>query len=187
VSGIASAYAPWIPWIPADNGLLAATGDPESCRDTAILIAGTVYLRRIPVRGGITASNLCVCVTTAGSNTGGSAGTFAGLIAPSGALLTGSADVAGDLTSTGFQALPLTTPQNLAAYPWVWGVLLANLGTTQPTMLSIVSQTGQSNVNLAAAAYRSAVNGTLQTALPAPLTPAGNTATNRINLWMGVT
>ena len=175
-------------WVPSDNELLTAQGgDPSALTSTNILIAGTLYLVKLPIRTAMTISNLVVVVSTAGGGT--STTSFAGLYSPSGTLLTGSSDVGTPLKSGGPATLPLTTPQALAAGSFVWGALLVNLGTTQPTLLKGGSITnGSANIGLAATAYRWAVNGTLLSALPSPsITPASNTATGALTVWCGAT
>jgi hypothetical protein len=181
---LSQAWAP--PWIPADNNLLAATGDPyEASGASAAITAGSVYLSKIPVRSAFTATNVWFAVTTAGS--GASTGSFAGLYSSAGVLLSGSADIAAQLTgSVGPIEVTLTTPQALTT-GFVWVALLSNLATTQPKLAdNPLGLTSIENLNLTAANFRFAINGTVQTSLPASITPASNVSAGGVNLWAGI-
>jgi hypothetical protein len=183
--GTGQATDPLPPWLAADGGLLAQNFDWMAGGSTLLLTGGTLYLLRINIRAALTASNICVAVTSAGNNTGGSTGTFAGLYNSAGTLLSGSADVAATLASTGFKALPLTTPQALSAGTFAWAAILVNLGTTQPTLQRSAAGTQAMNQNLAAASFRVAVNGTSLTAL-ASITPSANTAAGANGICAGL-
>jgi hypothetical protein len=186
VAGLALAALP--PSTAADTGLLAQNFDGATAGGTSITTAGTLYLMRLNIRAATTVSNICLAVSGAGNNTGGSTGTFAGLYNPAGTLLSGSADVAASLTSTGFKALPLTTPQALAAGTFAWAAILTNLGTTQPTLCRAAPGINAViNAGLAASALRIAVNGTSLTALPATVTPGSNTAAGALAFWTAFT
>lgn len=179
MGGINSAYTgvQQVPWLPSDNGLILASGDPAQFTGTIAVTAGTVYLAKLTARLAVTLSNLLFAVTSAGSNTGGSGGTFAGLYSGSGALLTGSADAAALLAATGTVTVPLTTPQAIAAGTFVWAALVCNLGTTQPTLQRTSAGSAANNLGLSAALSRFATAGTLQTSLPSPITPSSNVQT----------
>jgi hypothetical protein len=180
---------PLPPGLASDAGLLVENYDGAAASSTVIMVAGTLYLLRLNIRAAITITNICVVVTTAGNNTGGSTGTFAGLYNSAGTLLSGSADVAGSLTSGGIKQLALTTPQALAAATFVWAALLVNLGTTQPTLArTAVPRFEVMNGVSAAGSFRVAANGTLLTALPSPsITPGSNTATGAQAFWVAAT
>jgi hypothetical protein len=174
------------PWLPADNGLLAANADPDLQPGTALLTAGTLYLAKLPARGTTVISNLWVGLATAG--VGASTGSFLGLYSAAGLLLAQSADIDGILTgTTGGVAAALGVPQLLLAgsnaqSPWV--ALLANLATTQPTMRTGSGSAGFPATNLAPANYRFATNGAGLSALPASITPSAN-VTTAVTLWVG--
>ena len=171
-------------WLPGDNALLLANGDPDTAGvNSSLLTAGTVYLAKLTARSPLTVTNLWFGLTVAGTLT--SAGSFAGLYSSAGTLLSGSADIVTQLTgATGGISVPLTAPQAVAGGAFVWAALLVNLSVTQPTMSR--GQGGSlPDLNLTPAAFRFAVNGTGQTTLPASFTPSANAGTGGINLWAG--
>lgn len=175
-----------VPWLPADNGLLGANTDPIATGSTTTLIAGTVYLAKLPVRSATLITNIVWAMATTGA--GASTGSFAGLISSAGALLSGSADIATQLTgATGLISCPLTTPQAVAGgaeAAWPWAVLVANLATTQPTLNRGNGTIAAVNGGLGAAALRFAVNGTGQTTLGS-ITPSANTQAGAFSFFAG--
>jgi hypothetical protein len=159
-------------WQESDNGLVAANMDPLLAQIAGITTAGTVYLVKLPLRGPVTITNLIWGMTVAG--VGASTGSFSGLISPAGQLLTGSADIGALLTgAAGPVPVPMTTPQ-LCQPPFVWGTILTNLATTQPTLARGQAIGGIPNVNLPNAQLRFAINGTGATVLPASIVPTAN-------------
>ena len=174
----------WAPtWIPADNGLLIAVSDPELVSGSLLLTAGTLYLRKLSVRSAVLISNIWFVVVTAG--VGASTGSFVGLYSSAGTLLSGSADIGGALTAVAAPSNALTTPQQLAAGTFVWVGILVNLATTQPTLARNNSINAASNIGQAAATFRTAVNGTGLSTLPASITPGSNLQPNSGTLWVG--
>ena len=91
-------------WLPADDGFLGANSDPSAASGGGLLVAGTLYLARLNVRVATTITNLFYGVSVIG--VGASTGSFAGLYSAAGALLSGSADIAANLTGT----LPAGSP-----------------------------------------------------------------------------
>lgn len=175
-------------WTPADYGVLGATAPWEASGNGTALTAGTVYLLRYNVRYAHTVTNILLRVSSGGNNTGGSTGTFVGLYSSAGTLLSGSADVAGSLTTTGIKTLALTSAQPLAAGSFTWIALLVNLGTSQPSINSFANTSASIvNWNLTAANLRCAVNGTAATSLPSPITPSSNSTTNALPLFFATT
>lgn len=170
-------------WVPADNSLLGAVADPYTYRQGQITTAGTVYLIKLPVRLAQTISFLWWSIAIAGA--GASTGSFTGLYSSAGTLLTGSSDIAASLTGTGTPKLTLTTPQAVAAGAFVWAAILINLATTQPSLASATTPSHLLNANLAASAYRVAVNGTGQTSLPGSINPNSNVLTGAFGFWAG--
>jgi hypothetical protein len=163
-------------WQPSDNGLLVATADPNlATTGTLLLVAGTQYLRKVPVRASFTWTTVWFLVQSAG--VGASTGSFVGLFSPTGTLLSGSADCAAQFTATGAQQVNLTTPQalNPATTAFVWVAFLSNLATTQPTLFRESGSSVLPNMNLTAANFRGATNGTALAALTA-FTPSANAA-----------
>lgn len=172
-------------WLPSDSALLVANADPWTIAGNLAVTAGSVYLMRLFIRSAITATNIVLGLNTAGS--GASTGSFVGLYNNAGTLLSGSADQAANFTgATGGIICPLTTPQALAAGTTVWAAALSNLATTQPSFWR-ANTAAFSNTNLAAAAFRFAINGTALSALPASITPASNTQAGGGNYWAAIT
>jgi hypothetical protein len=130
---------PYFTWAPADDGFAGANSDPSAASGGGLLIAQTLYLSRLPIRVPAAVTNLFPGLSVVGADTG--TGTFfAGLYSAGGVLLSGSANLVASTTAgTGYKAFPLTTAQSLAGGPgpasWVWAAFLANLTTTQPTLL----------------------------------------------------
>lgn len=171
---------PETPWLPADNNLLMAAGDPFVATAANALVAGTQYIFKIAPRNTRLISTLWFLPSVAGS--GASAGTFAGLFSSAGAILTGSADAGAAFATTTPVPVPLTSPQVIPAGSFAWGVLLTNL-VGQPSLRCGIGATGGPvNVGLAAATARFATNGTGLTALT-PITPAANALTALCPWW----
>jgi hypothetical protein len=174
-------------WLPADNGLLMASCDPYLAQGNVVAVAGTVYIAKIIARTSLTITNIWLGLITAGAGT--SNGCFVGLYSSSGTLLSGSADIASSLTgTTGAISNALTTPQAVEAGTFVWAAVVTNLGTTQPTLAKGVGGAGGSafaNLGLVPATGRFGTAGTLQTSLPASITPGNNNLTST-DMWMGV-
>lgn len=174
-----------VPWLPADNNLVLAVGDPVICTSNGGAGAGTVYLAGMTARAAVTVTNIVLSVVSGG--TGASTQTFAGLYNSAGTLLSGSADVSSHLTSAGYAVLPLTTPQAVGAGAFVWAAVLFNFATTQPGLSQQAAvNSGLRNPLLTPAGYKYATyNGGVggQIALPASLTPANNGI--GAGWWMG--
>ncbi len=169
-------------WLPSDNGLLIATTDPYNAQANSIMIAGTLYLVKLPIRQGMTITNLWWAVQAVGS--GASSGSFTGLYSSSGTLLSGSADVGASFTSTGPKQLALTTPQALTAGTFVWAALLMNLGTTQPTLYRGTGLGSVVNLGISGNNLRFCTNGTGLSSLPSSLT-LGNNSPTALCFWAG--
>ena len=171
----------------ADQGLLAWAYDLDAASSGFTLIAGTIYLVKIPIRTAITATYLSFSTTAAGA--GASSGSYVGLYSSAGVLLSGSSDLGANIYSGNWQ-VALTTPQALTAGSFVWGAILTNQATTQPAVRSIDSYSGAvvQNLGLTAATYRIAVpaGGTSRTTLLGSFTPASNTNTGAAQLWFGI-
>lgn len=168
---------------PADHGLIAWSGQPDvSTTTSSAAVSGTLYLRRIPIRSSVTVSKIWWINSAAGS--GATAGqNYVAAISSSGTVLsTGGIDSVA--TANGPQFGTLTTPQTVGS--WFWSALLIN-ASSLPSLARAagLSATGN-NVGLSAATYAYAVNGTGLTAVPGSITPASNTLTGALALWMGV-
>jgi trimeric autotransporter adhesin len=169
------------PWLPGDNGLLAASGPLPAVSATQILSVSVLYVRKIYVRSAFTATNIWFLLSAAGLGT--SSGSFAGLFSSAGTLLSGSADIGAALIgATGPVSVPLTTPQAVAASAgFVWAGIVADLATTQPTLRTDSGNAGSvANLDLAAAVLDAASNGTTM----ATFTPSGNVSAPPF--WMGI-
>lgn len=174
-------------WAPEDNALLTANYDPALSTATPTTVAGTLYLAKLVIRRNMTITNLWWALQTLGS--GASTGSFCGLYSSAGTLLSGSADIAAKVVSPvtvpNSIFVPLTTPQAVAAGSFVWAAILVNLATTQPGFHAADGLGIQPNVNLTAATYRFATNGTGITSLPGSITPASNAQGASFTFWVG--
>ncbi|HEX8931558.1 MAG TPA: glycosyl hydrolase family 28-related protein [Patescibacteria group bacterium] len=169
-------------WLPSDNGLLTATNDPFTCQANGTMIAGTLYLIKLPIRYAITITNLWWAIQGAG--VGASSGSFTGLYNSSGSLLSGSADIGASFTSTGAVQIALTTPQALTAGSFVWAAILMNLATTQPNLFCGTKLSGVVNLGISGNAKRFCTNGTSLISLPASITLASNSSSS-LPFWAG--
>lgn len=167
------------PYLPSDNNLLAANGDPVTFNAGFLTIAGTVYLSKIPLRNAGLYSTLWAVQTVAGA--GASTGSFGGIYSPAGVLLSGSADIGGLVLGAGAVPIPLSAPQQLGP-GFVWAAFLFNLATTQPTLQR---SSAFGNINLAAAVSRFAVPVTGQTSLPGSFSP-GSLTPDAATFWAGL-
>lgn len=172
-------------YLASDSVLLVTNGDPwQSGQSGVVMTAGTVYIQKQQIRVAITATNIIYGLQTVG--VGASTGSFVGLYSSAGTLLSGSADIATQLTTaTGMITCPLTTPQALAAGTFVWTAVVCNLATTQAALFRGSANNVYSNGLLTAAAFRFAANGTGLTALPASITPASNVTSQ--TFWSAIT
>ena len=136
------------PFEPSDDGFSGFNSDPATASGGGALTAGTAYLARLPVRAGQLISRLWFCPTIGA--TGASTGSFAWLVSGStGAVLAQSADIATQLSATGWQSAAMTTPVTVPSGTFPYAVILANFATTQPTMLrqlNTVNNSPQSTV-----------------------------------------
>jgi hypothetical protein len=172
---------------PADQGMLAWSLDLDSAASGVTLVAGTVYLNKIPIRSAITATYLWFTTTSAGS--GASSGSYVGLYSSAGTLLTGSSDLGASITNSNHQ-VALTTPQSLTA-GFVWAAIVTNQASTQPSLRSPFNYTYvvSPNIGLSAATARVAIpgtSGTSQTSLPSSFTPSALTNVNAAQIWFGI-
>lgn len=182
---IGAAPAAALAWQPSDQGMLLAAEDPYtgSVNSTA-MVAGTIYLTKLPVRSAMTLSNVLALMPTAG--TGVSTGSFAGIYSSAGTLLAQSADAAALFTgAAGLLSIPLISSVPVAAGGFVWAALLANLATTQPTLSRASGFIAAANAGLATAVLRFCVNGTGATVLPGSITPASNATAAAVAFWAG--
>jgi hypothetical protein len=176
-----SALVP-MPWVPGDNNLLVASGDPAAQTTANVAVAGTLYLIKLRARTAMTLSSLWFLMAVAGSGT--STGSFAGVYSLTGSRLTGSADIAAGFQATAPPQCALSSPQPLAAGTDVWAAVLLNM-PVMPQLRSGVGNTGSPvNVGLIPATARWATNGTGLSALPSSFTPSANNTTG-LTFWCG--
>jgi hypothetical protein len=174
------------PWVPSDNGLLIANGDPALyLTASSALSAGIVYLVKLTARYALTISNLWWNCAAAGS--GSSTGSYTGLYSLSGgSALTGSSDIGSLFTGTAEPVeCALTTPQNLTAGESVWAAIVFNLASTQPELfkgVGSIAAAGNAGLTVSTARWAQA-SGSGHTSLPS-ITPANNTFTTD-TLWAG--
>lgn len=167
------------PWLPADFGLLAWSADAELCASGSTLTLNTVTLHRVNLRYAAKVANVLAWITAGGSGQT-AAQNFGGLYNSAGTKIAATADQTTPWTGTGLMTMALSGgPYNLdAGYYWV--ALLTN-GGTSPTFLRIPTPNSSAvpNMGNAAAAFRSATNGT-GTTLPSSITPASNAAAGQV-------
>ncbi len=174
-------------WIPSDNNFLAANAAVDSAQSTFTMIAGTIYLLKVPIRQApVTISTITFLTSAAGS--GASTGSFAGIYWQDGTRLGVTADIASAFTAAaGIQTVTLSTPVTVGG-GFVWVGLVSNLATTQPALRAYAGTFAIPNAGpggaLAASQMRVATNGT-GTALPASLTVSSNAASGAA-MWVGL-
>lgn len=160
---------------PGDHGLVAWAYDPGLCTNSSATVSGTVYLTKVRAARDVTVGTLYWWVATAAATpTAGQC--EVGLYASDGTLLA-SANVDGDVTSTGLKATAITA-QDLTAGEFYWVALVFN-AATPPAVARMAGLAGLGaavNVGLTADRYRYAIAATAQTALPATITPGSNAA-----------
>lgn len=177
--------APVIPsgWIPSDNGLEGGLWDPELSQNTSILVAGVVYVIKLPIRTNQPINSLWWQQTIIG--VGASNGSFTGVYSPAGLLLAQSADVGAILAGQAvMNQMPLTSAAQGIAGSFVWAAILANLVTTQPTFARGGNPIVM-NGNTPASQFRAAVAATAQTSLPPSFVPSALTLAGATCHWCG--
>jgi hypothetical protein len=123
------------PWAPPDDGFLSFNSSPETASGGGLLVGGTAYLARLPVRTATLVSKLWICTSAAG--VGASTGSFCWIVSgATGAVLAQSADCAASFTASGWQSVSMLAPVTVGGTgPFPYAVILSNLATTQPTLL----------------------------------------------------
>jgi hypothetical protein len=153
------------------------------------MTAGNVYIVKIPIRIGLTATTLWYRISNAGS--GASSGSYVGIYSSSGTLLSSTADIGANLVATGIYSTALGAAQTLTAGTFIWVALVQNLATTQAQFNSFAGASSTlPNVNLTRAFYRAGqLSATGQTTLPASFTPAtgiNSSVSAGIPMWFGI-
>lgn len=190
---------PALTWLPSDNGLLAANGDPALYATNLVCTAGTLYLAKIQIRQLTTITNLWWNFNGTGTLGTGSTGTWTGLYAGTGFTCTTATYTAGqlmsgtssDISSLITGAVPLsfalaTAQVGIPAGNFVYAAIVTNYATTQPSLWRALGGSNtSSNGGLTAATYRWATNGTGRTTLPSSITLSSNSGTT-MTAWAGV-
>ncbi len=170
-----------------DLGLVAWTCDPNigTGGTTGAITTGTVYLNAVYVRSPRTITKAYHSVGTVG-NTLTLNQCLVGLYNAAGTRLgvSGSMDVA--WLSTGLSTATFTSAIDLTPGMY-WIATLAN-GSTGPAFRmsgggNLAAFIAAANAGLSASTLRMAVNGTSQTSMPSPITPASNSGTNSLAIW----
>lgn len=168
-------------WQPDDYGFATWNYDPAVCNSAVTLVNGTIYLNRVNVRRNVTVDGIAWVITTVGVGPVATQN-WVGLYTAAGSRIA-QTNVDAQVTVTGNKLTPITAVGLTPGFYWV--ATLFNAGTP-PQILSGVDSTVRPNLGLATTALRSAVNGTAQTALPANITPASNTATGSKSQFVGL-
>jgi hypothetical protein len=167
-------------YLPADQGMIAWSGDPAwGSLNSSTAANGSVYLVGLRVRAAATISTLWISVgTVAATVTAGQNGLA--LYDSTGARLsTAMSDTI--FTTAGLRSGTLAAAQSVTAGLY-WVGILGN--ATTPVQLSRgTSILSTPNVGLTAATYRYCLNGTGQTSFPSSITPASNTQTAAFTFW----
>lgn len=168
---------------PADHNLIAWAYDPALAINGQLVTNGTVYLVKVHVPVGASATKVYWHVSTVGV-TAVAGQNHVGLYSLAGTRLA-TTGVDADVTSTGLKTTTIAS-QALATGGDYWVALVFNAATA-PTLARSNGLTGAGgliNVGLSPAAYRFATAGTGQTALPASITPGSNA--QGLALWAGI-
>ncbi len=169
---------------PEDHGLASWAFDPVAAGLATQTTSGSIYLVRLPIRRAATVGTIWFGIGTAASGiTSGQA--LAGLVGPTGTVLA-SASIATQIAATGVQSVTVTSQALAQGYCWVAFLVVASTMPFFAHATPAANATGLMNVNLSAAAYRYAINGTSQTALPGSFTLASNSQTNAKGIWVGL-
>lgn len=166
--------------MPGDHGLISWSYAPELAVTTLTPVLGTVYLTALPVRAATTISKLWFLMGAA-ATTPTAGQSWAGLISPSGTLLS-TASLDSVITSGNAPKSATLAAAQAATAGVYWGALVFNAAAAPIVYKTNMPFLGFSNINQTAASYRYAINGTGQTALSS-ITPSSNTAGQSI--WMG--
>lgn len=160
-----------------DPQFLVATG-------AAANVSGTIYLHKVYLMAGQTATGVGLGVNTAGATlTAGQ--NLIGLYDSTGARQALTADQSGVWNATGYKSANFTTPFSVTTSGFFYVGILA-VGTTPPTF-SQVGSASQAfyNANTSAGTFRHCSDGTGQTSLPASITLSATVSTP-VNMWVSV-
>lgn len=166
-------------WSAADSGQIARTFDPALCTVAVAPGVGILNLLGIRIRSTTTTTGVTMAQAAAGTLMTSGQNFFA-LFNSTGTRVAITADLSTTLAAPNQLVNPTwVTPAVLVPGAYWIGVLLNSTGVV-PTLRTAMSTSASYNLsvnaNLTAATFRFAVNGSGQTAMPASIAPASNTA-----------
>lgn len=170
--------------VAADHGLKAWNYDPVAALNSSTLVSGTLYLVKVTLRHSTLVSEIVVMCTT-GATTLTTNENFVAIFDSTGVRKAVTPDMSGG-SFMGAGANPQTYPLGpvtLAAGDYWIGILC---NASVPITLSRSAGIGDLiNMNLPAATYRFASNGTGRTTMPSSITPSSNTE-SALSFWMAL-
>lgn len=172
-------------FVPNDHGLSAWAYDPALVVNSSSTVNGTVYLTKIVIHSTQTLNKAYYSLGSAASGVTANQN-FMGFYTSAGSrvAVTAAGNIDAGLTSAG--VLIGTFTGAYVAVPGTYWLAIVTNATTPGQLGRASGFSATPNVNLAASAYRFAVNGTAQTTLPASITPASNTLTGMFTFWGAV-
>ena len=171
--------------LPVNHGLTAWTYDPVIATTGSVAVNGTVYLSKVHIPDDAAITKVYWWVTTAGV-TATAGQNWVGLYDAAGTRLAATG-VDASVASTGLKTTTIAST-SLTAGSFVWVALVFNAGTP-PALARATGNAGLAsavNAGLTSGLYRFATNGTLQTSLPASITPGSNTAAGFAGPWAAI-
>jgi hypothetical protein len=161
------------------EGLLGETFDRANASTVDTNPSGTLWLGGIPLAAGLTLTNICVIVQTAGV---GMTHAVCALYGPTFSLLAQTTDVPATWQSTGIKVMPLTaqftTTQTGLHYIGTW----STFATSTPTFIATTMGASFQGLGAIGSGQRRSAFQTGVAALPNPAVPAGYA----LMLWNGV-
>lgn len=183
IGGATKTPIPGNQFYPTDHGYMGWNADPGYVQGGTILINGSLYVARIPLRAAVSPAAVVFAISAV-AVTPVAGQSFAGIYGSDGTLLA-SAGIDTQLLSTGIASAGMSPGVVQPGAGWCWAAVLANAATA-PTLQRFTTTASPPNAGLSAAALRWAVAGTSLTALPASITPSSLTSTGAITMWMAL-
>ncbi|MFJ9771248.1 hypothetical protein ACIRVF_08385 [Kitasatospora sp. NPDC101157] len=172
-------------YFPSDHGFAAWTYDPTGAVNTTQTNSGTLYLARVPIRFATTLTKAYLSIATAASGVTANQN-YVGLYDSGGTLRASTAAGSIDASITSPGLLTATFSASYSAPAGMYWIAFVNNATTPTTLGRTGTFLATPNANLAASAYRFAVNGTGLTNAPSTITPGSNTLSGLITMWAAV-
>jgi len=173
--------------LPSDYGMLAWNFDPATLNTSTAMVSETLYLLGLFIRRPVTVAKVWLAIGAQGTGSVTAAGI--GLYNSAGTLLGSSASTAWATAVAGPDSVALTVQsgQSLSITAGLyWVGLFAEQASAVVNLRGIASGTSNPNMNLTAATYRFATNGTAVTSLPTTVTPSANSETGVIPFFAGL-